>query len=557
MREIRRKHCSPPVYYSPETVLTDKCAARITIVSFDAPESLDKMSFMKLIAKTIGAGVVAVAPSVACDLSWPRESNLLQGIDEWLPVGKASYTKQQTGYLLENGMLEHFLDWDNAEHAAADCTFPADKIMEFKVRARGHGSFRLGIDAVRMGGSFGDFTMTTRFTQHATSVRSQSFLLTEEWKDYTFRYQERDSGTIGHQRVFCEPAEGASVYLLSASMIYKAAKDFNIIFEPNSAIACPGDRVDFVITCDKKNYPLNIRIYDGHHRISNGMESMVMTTDDHGRIPMSVTMVSAAFEGMRITASDPGTGVKKSFFISEVSPAFKKEFASKKITALPFRRILFLGDSLTDYDRGRNYVDLVKLYVPLETSLCNAGVGGDYVGRSLARLKGEYPVDRERYDGIFDKKPDLVIIFFGANDTKTSSADGFKEPMTPPEAQYKAYKELLNLLRKKCAPNVKFMFILHSPGYYPDQKQAARRRVQAGKSAARFNETCHVLKYIEVLKKIAQEENIDLIDAYSAMSACPDLRELYISNDGIHMTLKGHRFLAGLVVDHLKGYEVK
>ena len=281
------------------------------------------------------------------------------------------------------------------------------------------------------------------------------------------------------------------------------------------------------------------------------MESKTVMTDRDGIIRMSVDMVSASFEGMRITASDPRTGVKKSFFITEISPAFKSRFQSLKLKDFPFRRVLFLGDSLTDYDRGRNYADFVKLALPENVSCCNAGVGGDDIGRSLARLKREPCYAPERYDGIFDVKPDLIFIFLGANDTKTDSRDGFVQPKTPPDLQYRLYKEFLARLRAKSQPGVRFVFILHTPGYYPDQEQSARRRSLTGKMAARFNEEKHILNYIKVLHRVAKEEGAGIVDAYGAMLRYENRRELFISNDGIHMTLKGHCFMAELLLNYL------
>ena len=508
-------------------------------------------------AKGVNMSKDAVLQKFLEDLSYQRESNLLQGIEEWLPVGQAEYRKVEKGFLLKNGILEHFLDWDNAEHAAQDCTFPVDKIMHFTVQAKGKGCFRLGCDAVRMGGSFNDFTMTTRFTRHTEAVYSKEFDLTEQWQSFTFSYQEKNPGTIGHPRVFVEAIGESEVNLLSASMVYKAVNDFRIVFEPNCAVAIPGDKVNVTIHCDKASYPLRICIYDGHHAISNGMETKMLKTDQNGIIKMSVDMVSASFEGMRITASDPQTGVKKSFFITEVSPALKSRFDSLKLNDFPFHRILFLGDSLTDYDRGRNYADLVKLALPEGVSCCNAGVGGDYIGRSLARLKGENCFAPERYNGIFDIKPDLVFILLGANDTKTGSGSNYTKPMTPPDLQYKQYKEFLACLRGKCQPGVRFVFILHTPGFYPDQEQSARRRALAGKPSSRFNEEKHVLNYIKVLRQIAEEESIGIVDAYNGMLQYENRRELFISNDGIHMTLKGHCVLAELLLKYLHGNSFK
>ena len=118
--------------------------------------------------------------------------------------------------------------------------------------------------------------------------------------------------------------------------------------------------------------------------------------------------------------------------------------------------------------------------------------------------------------------------------------------------QYRDYREFLSLLREKSVEGVRFVFIAPSPGFYPDQEQSARRRSLAGRWAARFGEEKHLLNFIKVLVQMAAEENIDVIDAYNAMLQCENRRELFISNDGIHMTLKGHFMVSGLVADYLQ-----
>jgi len=104
---------------------------------------------------------------------------------------------------------------------------------------------------------------------------------------------------------------------------------------------------------------------------------------------------------------------------------------------------------------------------------------------------------------------------------------------------------------------VRFVFILPAPGFYPDQEQSARRRVLAGKPAARFNEEKHLLNFMAVLRRIAAEEGTGIADAYHAMLQHEDRRELFISNDGIHMTLKGHCFLAEFLLDYLHSDEFR
>ena len=91
-----------------------------------------------------------------------------------------------------------------------------------------------------------------------------------------------------------------------------------------------------------------------------------------------------------------------------------------------------------------------------------------------------------------------MFIFLGANDTHTESDSNFSMPLTPPEQQYRDYKEFLTLLREKSVEGVRFVFIAPSPGFYPDQEQSARRRSLAGRWAARFGEEKHLLLSIMI-----------------------------------------------------------
>ena len=121
--------------------------------------------------------------------------------------------------------------------------------------------------------------------------------------------------------------------------------------------------------------------------------------------------------------------------------------------------ILYLGDSLSDYDRGRNYVDKVNFFLnkynPGKANSRNYGVSGDDISRVCARIAGNAKaIRKKRYSGLFDRKYDVAFIFLGHNDTKASSANDYKIALIPPVRQEQYYRTLIAKLRTEGIPRI-------------------------------------------------------------------------------------------------------
>lgn len=231
-------------------------------------------------------------------------------------------------------------------------------------------------------------------------------------------------------------------------------------------------------------------------------------------------------------------------------------------------RVLYLGDSLTDYDRGSNHVDQVQAKIekiaPRMVSFYNYSVRGDYITRVLdrfARVKGTYGMDR--FDGIWGREYDWAFIFLGHNDTHASSKTNFEQTLVPPENVAPGYEKLVSLLRSKGIKRI----IIVSPSSSNFELTSAKAEktiaaIKAGKGgkrkhAVRFGEPRHMERFRDTVKKFAAENGCEFFDIYDDMKALPNKAELLRPTDGVHLTQKGHEFIAEKTFDYLLKTPVK
>ena len=71
---------------------------------------------------------------------------------------------------------------------------------------------------------------------------------------------------------------------------------------------------------------------------------------------------------------------------------------------------------------------------------------------------------------------------------------------------------------------------------------------------AKFGLNGHLIKYVEMMRKIAQIENIPLVDVYQEELNYEEKNQrpvLALLPDGLHPNNKGHEFIADLLINHL------
>ena len=164
-------------------------------------------------------------------------------------------------------------------------------------------------------------------------------------------------------------------------------------------------------------------------------------------------------------------------------------------------KIVFIGDSISDYDRarpvgeglfnawGQSYVAcagalLSCMYPELGLRIINMGISGNQV----RDLKDRWQTD------VFDLKPDWVSVLIGINDVwRQFDSPQMPETHVSPEEYEATYEALI----QETLPRVKGM-ILMTPYYMePNQQDPMRARMD---------------QYGAIVKKLAQKYDLTLVD---------------------------------------------
>lgn len=183
------------------------------------------------------------------------------------------------------------------------------------------------------------------------------------------------------------------------------------------------------------------------------------------------------------------------------------------------KRIVFLGASSVfgkNDPGGGGFAGRFKSWYEsqdLKNSVFNLGIGGDITtGMS------------ERFDEVIRRKPDLIILQLGLNDTKrTDSKDN------PPTTAFEQFKNNVRELIKKCRKtDVTFL------GVYPiDEKKTAPVQVKDV-----YYLMQDAKKYSEATKQICAEQNVPYLDIFNSWMNKDYLK--FLSEDGLHCNPKGH-----------------
>ncbi|NMA40678.1 MAG: SGNH/GDSL hydrolase family protein [Lentisphaerae bacterium] len=213
-------------------------------------------------------------------------------------------------------------------------------------------------------------------------------------------------------------------------------------------------------------------------------------------------------------------------------------------------RILYLGDSLTDFDRGMNYCDKVDFWLnqafPSLASFRNAGVGGDYITRMEDRMYGRPAHRKEMYDGLWNEKYDLVFIFLGHNDTRTTTESELKAPLVPPEAQDASFRKVVAQIRQHSQAPI--VFISGASMVEEICRRNYEKALLTRPNSVLFGLPGHVEAFNDVLQKLGKELGIAYLDVNTPMKNHPDKPSLFYPTDGVHLSTAGHAFVADAIL---------
>lgn len=217
-------------------------------------------------------------------------------------------------------------------------------------------------------------------------------------------------------------------------------------------------------------------------------------------------------------------------------------------------RALYLGDSLSDFDRGSNHVDKLQAKLDDLSSRCvsiyNYAVRGDYIERVMERLRGGTNcTSRTAYHGIWGRQYDWAFVFLGHNDTRAWSSSGFSKPEMSQEQLKTGFRDLIQLLKSKGIGRIILVSATSSNFTLTSRKAAAiQAAIVSGRSKARrivrYGDPKFLEAYNSVLSNFARESGVEYLDLYTAMKNLPDKSSLVRPTDGVHLTEKGHAYIA-------------
>lgn len=197
-------------------------------------------------------------------------------------------------------------------------------------------------------------------------------------------------------------------------------------------------------------------------------------------------------------------------------------------------KILFQGDSITDWGRDRNDIHnlgngypkyaaklLTERYPDIDFEFINLGISGNQTKDLVARLDTDF----------IDIQPDIVSILIGVNDTWHHAE---QKDWIPNEVFEERYRTVLTAIKEKT--NAKIMMM--EPFLIPTEDKAFFREDLAPK--------------IEIIRKLAREfADIYLPTDGLLASAFIGDDPLSYAADGVHPTAKGAEFIGMLYCEYI------
>ena len=196
--------------------------------------------------------------------------------------------------------------------------------------------------------------------------------------------------------------------------------------------------------------------------------------------------------------------------------------------------VLFIGDSISDYDRARpvgeglfnawgtSYVSdvgalLTCMYPEMQLRVVNMGISGNQARDLEARWQTD----------VMDQKPDWVSILIGINDVwRQFDVPEIKEQHVSPEDYEKSLRHLIEVTR----PTVKGMILMTPYMMEPNRGDAMRARMD---------------EYGEIVKKLAAEYGLICVDLQAAWDKLFEhMHPMNIAWDRIHPNQVGCMYIA-------------
>mmetsp|Transcript_10604 Transcript_10604/g.17286 ORF Transcript_10604/g.17286 Transcript_10604/m.17286 type:complete len:275 (-) Transcript_10604:166-990(-) len=191
------------------------------------------------------------------------------------------------------------------------------------------------------------------------------------------------------------------------------------------------------------------------------------------------------------------------------------------------KKAVFFGDSITQHGSNSALDGWVCKFVDWwvrRVDVINRGFSG--YNTAWARMIVQ--------DTVVVEKPDLVFIFFGANDAIDETV-----LQHVPLAQYKDnLLFIVNTLQKKL-PNAQLVIITPPPIWEPKLKSM---NIMKSKKPELDRTNERTLEYVQVCKALGKQYQIPVVDAWTALGGATNNRADFLS-DGLHLNNSGNKRL--------------
>lgn len=407
--------------------------------------------------------------------------------------------------------------------------FLPDSELIATVRVRGKGKFFAGLLKYLPNGTGAPVLAESTPVDLSDTVKEFKFKFTlEKLYDRVYPFVQINDESIAYIEYF------RLEKVIDPSVKITAETQLQIITENDTA-------APVIFSTSLKNTEINIFKFNGKNKSEEKIK-----TDANGKL----TLHGAKYQQgtTHICTAAKGIGVKN--FIKVIS---KEEYSNTDSIASEIKlkkpvRMLMLGDSLSDFYRGYNYIDRLNFWInkhnPGKFTFHNAGVGGDFCERASTRMEFELKHNpksayrQEMYSGIFKDEYDYIFIFMGQNDTRCMPKDNYSTPETTPEEQQKYLSLMVKRLKENC-PKAKIVLISPSPS----NEAHFEALLANGKKPAFYGRKKFVDTYDQINRQFCKENKLDYVDILSVIRNHKPLKDIYVT-DGVHLSEEGGRVIA-------------
>ena len=206
--------------------------------------------------------------------------------------------------------------------------------------------------------------------------------------------------------------------------------------------------------------------------------------------------------------------------------------------------VLVLGDSLSDFSRGHNWIDIIQGLLGEKVSFYNLACGGDHCSKLAQRLTAKKAYYRdEMYEDIWSRKYDNVIIFVGQNDTVSFEKDKYAKPQVAIGNVKASFKTVIDEISRHTNAPITIFSGISTPQEVNDKNKATFHY--------RFGIPAFVEDYNRTVKQICAERGLSYLDIYTPFSGVEN-KASYFRPDGVHLSIAGHLHLSKIVLEQMK-----